>query len=207
MWQIADQQAGIIPDGFKYGTYKIRDISGPSGEPDGEYSAAYDRKILGYTDPSYRFSIENVIRYKNWELKAFINSIQGGKDYYYAQPGSKLENPDKIYTINKFKWDYWTPENPDARYRQIGDYPQVYGNTFGPYIQRSFVRLQNLTLSYTLPSEVLKKVGVNNLKLYLSGTNLFTITDWDGWDPETGDVMRGNYPLLRTYSLGVNFDF
>lgn len=202
MWQMADYQAGIIPLGFTYGTYKVQDING-----DGKYTAADDRKILNYTDPSYRFSIENVFRYKNWELKAFINSIQGGKDYYYAHPGSGLNNPDNIYQNNSFKFDYWTPENPNARYRQIGIFTAALGNGYSPYIQRSFVRLQNLTLSYRLPSALLKKAGVNNFKIYVTGTNLFTITDWDGWDPETSTGLGGDYPLLRTYSLGINFDF
>lgn len=207
MWQIADHQAGIIPLGFAYGTYKVRDISGPEGKPDGAYTAAYDRAILGYTDPAYRFSIENAFRYQNWELKAFINSIQGGKDYYYAQPGSGLSNPDNIYQNNSFKWDYWTPENPNARYRQPGYFTAALGNAYSPYIQRSFIRLQNLTLSYRLPTEILKKAGINNFKIYATGTNLFTITDWDGWDPETSSGLGGDYPLLRTYSLGINFDF
>jgi len=207
MWQMADYHAGIIPNGFTYGTYKVRDISGPEGKPDGAYTAAYDRTILGYTDPSYRFSIENVLRYKNWELKVFINSIQGGKDYYYAQPGAALSNPDAIYQNNCFKWDYWTPENPDARYRQIGFFTTALGSTYSPYIQRSFVRLQNLTLSYRVSSALLKKVGFNNFKMFVTGTNLFTITDWDGWDPETSAYLGGDNPLLKTYSLGINFDF
>jgi TonB-linked SusC/RagA family outer membrane protein len=202
MWQIADYQAGIIPTGFTYGTYKVADLDG-----DGNYTAASDRKILGYTDPSYRFSIENVFRYKNFELKAFINSIQGGKDYYYAQPGSVLANPDNIYQNNSFKWDYWTPENPNARYRQIGFATPSLGDAYSPYIQRSFVRLQNLTLSYGVPSALLKKAGIHHFKVYVTGTNLFTVTDWDGWDPETGTGLGGEYPLLRTYSFGINFDF
>ncbi|KAA6316800.1 TonB-dependent receptor SusC, partial [termite gut metagenome] len=202
MWQMADYKAGIIPNGFTYGTYKVRDIDG-----DGEYTAAKDRKILGYTDPSYRFSIQNVLQYKNWELKAFINSIQGGKDYYYAQPGNVLLNPDNIFQSNRFKWDYWTPENPNARYRQIGFFPPALDYQYSPYIQRSFIRLQNLTLSYKVPPAVLKKIGVNNLNVYATGNNLFTITDWDGWDPETGTGLGGDYPLLRTYSVGINFDF
>jgi len=212
MWQVSDYRAGNIPTGFYYGTYKVADLNN-----DGNYSAADDRKILGYTDPSYRFSIENVLRYKNWELKMFINSIQGGKDYYYEQPGRRLANPDNIYQNNSFKFDYWTPENPNARYRQIGMFSPVLGNEFSPYIQRSFVRLQNLTLSYRLPSTILKKIGINNFKIYATGTNLLTFTDWDGWDPETStglgyrepnsSGLDGDYPLMRTYSIGINFDF
>lgn len=147
----------------------------------------------------------------------FVNAIQGGKDYYYGQPGRDLANPDNIYQGNQCKWDYWTPENPNARYRQIGMFSPVLGNEFSPYVQRSFVRLQNLTLSYRLPSTFMKKIGINNFKIYATGTNLLTFTDWDGWDPETSvglgyrepnsSGQNGSYPLLRTYSLGINFEF
>ncbi|MDR3309351.1 MAG: TonB-dependent receptor [Tannerella sp.] len=203
MWQMSDYQAGNIPEGFSYGTYKVRDING-----DGKYTAAEDRTILGYTDPSYRFSIQNTLRYCNFELKALINSIQGGKDYYYGQPGSALANPDNIYQSNRAKWDYWTPENPDARYRQTGYFSPALDFAYSPYIQRSFVRLQNVTLSYRVPSALLNKIKVNNFKIYVTGNNLFTITDWDGWDPETGSgLSTGDYPLLRNYSAGIIFDF
>jgi TonB-linked SusC/RagA family outer membrane protein len=203
MWQMADYQAGIIPDGYTYGTYKIKDQDG-----DGKVTEANDRKILGYTEPSYRFSIQNAFHYRDFELKVFVNSIQGGNDYYYGQPGSSLANPDNIAQSNKFKWDYWTPENPDARYRQIGYVPSGLSESFSPYIQRSFVRLQNLTLSYKVPSSFLKKMQINNLKVYVTGNNLLTFSDWDGWDPETGTgLTTGDYPLLRNYSAGINFDF
>lgn len=74
MWQIADKQNGLIPDGFEYGTYKVEDVNN-----DGKYTADKDRKIIGYSDPAYRFSIQNSFRYKNWEFKFMINSVQGGK--------------------------------------------------------------------------------------------------------------------------------
>lgn len=203
MWQISDKLAGKIPAGFEYGTYKIEDIN-----QDGNYTAADDRKILGYTDPAYRFSILNSFRYKNWELKFMINSIQGGKDYYYGQPAASLPNPDNIYQNNLFKFDYWTPENPNARYRQIGKYPTMLGYSFSPYIQRNFVRLQNVTLSYNVPISFLKKFNVNRLKLYVTGDNLLTFTDWDGWDPEVGTgLTQGDRPVMKSYSVGVNVEF
>lgn len=206
MWQLEDYNSGIIPEGFTYGTYKVRDINN-----DGKYSAAFDRTILGYTEPSYRFSIGNVLSYKDWELKIFVNSIQGGKNYYYGQPGSEIEIPDNVYKNNHYYWDYWIPENPNARYRTPGNMePALFQNNkpFSPYIQRSFVRLQDMTLSYKLPSVVLHKIGINNFKVYLTGNNLLTITDWDGWDPETGVGLTYNsYPLMRSYSMGINFDF
>lgn len=202
MWQIEDYNAGIIPNGFMYGTYKIEDI-----DKDGNISAANDRKILGYSDPSYRFSIQNTFRYKDFELKFLLNSIQGGKNYYWANSGSAILEPDGAYQNNMFKFDYWTPENPNAKYRQLGYFSPSVGYAFHPYTQRSFVRLQDLSFSYRIPKKVLNKVGINNFKIYLSGKNLFTITKWDGMDPETGVGVQGGYPLLRTYSIGVNFDF
>jgi TonB-linked SusC/RagA family outer membrane protein len=205
IWQLDEYHAGVIPNGFTYGSYKVSDIDG-----DGKYTAANDRKILGYTDPSYRFSIENVLRYKALEFKVFINSIQGGKDYYYGQPEDGTL-PDNIYKDNRPYWDYWTPENPNARYRQIGVHEPALmqgTSTYRAYFQRSFIRLQNITLSYKVPSVLLKKIGINNFKVYLNGNNLAMLTDWDGWDPETGTGLGiGTYPLLRSYSMGINFDF
>lgn len=203
MWQLADKQNGRIPEGFEYGTYKVEDVNN-----DGKYTADKDRKILGYTDPAYRFSIQNSFRYKDWELKFLINSVQGGKNYYYGQPGKDLANPDNIYQENLFHFDYWTPENPNARYRQLGYYTQALGYGYSPYVQRSFVRLQDITVSYNVPASFLSKFKVNRLKLYVTGKNLFTITDWDGWDPETGTGLKAaTYPVMRSYSVGLNLEF
>jgi len=203
MWQLEDYRNGKIPDGFTYGTYKIEDI-----DNSGTYTADKDRKIIGYTDPSYRFSIQNTFRYKNWDLKIFINSIQGGKKHYYGQPGNGLDNPDNIYQKNIFNFDYWTPENPNARYRQLGYYTQAIGYGFSPYVQRNFIRLQDITLAYTVPQSFLKKFNISKMSLFITGKNLITITDWDGWDPETGrglDVTSS--PLMKSYTFGLNFEF
>lgn len=203
MWQMQDHVDGNIPAGFRYGTYKVEDIN-----QDGKYSADQDRKILGYTDPAYRFSILNTLNYKNWEFKFLINSIQGGKNRYLGQPGSDVPNPENIYQNNFLDFDYWTPENPNARYRQIGNYTEVFGESFTPYVQRSFVRLQDVTLSYNFPQSLINKLDINRLKVYITAKNLFTITDWDGWDPELGaGINRHSYPLMRNYSIGVNLEF
>ena len=204
MWQLADKQNGLIPDGFEYGTYKVEDVNN-----DGKYTADADRKIIGYEDPAYRFSIQNTFRYKNWELKFFINSVQGGKKYYYGQPAKDVPNPDNIYQVNLFNFDYWTPENPNARYRQLGYFSQALGGyAFSPYVQRNFVRLQDVTVSYNVPSAWLNKFNINRLKVYVSGKNLLTLTDWDGWDPETGAGLDSSkYPVMRSYSVGLNLEF
>ena len=105
MWQVSDFRQGIIPTGFTYGTYKIEDINN-----DGKYTAEDDRKILGYSAPLYRIGISNEFRYKDFELKVFINSIQGGKNHYLGQPAENLPIPDHMTNNSYFTFDYWTPD-------------------------------------------------------------------------------------------------
>jgi len=204
MWQVADYNAGIIPNGYTYGTYKIEDVDG-----DGNYTADKDRKILGYTDPLYRFSIQNNLRYKDFSLNIFINSVQGGSNHYMDRPAKNLPIPDHLSINSYYKFDYWTPENPNAKYRQLGYYTEALGSGFSPYVSRSFIRLQELSLSYNIPKSLLKKIDINRAKVYVSATNLFTITSWDGWDPETGNGLTygGGYPPLKNYTIGLNFEF
>lgn len=199
IWSIADYEAGLVPSQFSYGTYHIIDQNN-----DGRIDSTNDRTIIGYRDPSYRFSILNTVRYRNWEFKMFINSVQGGKNYYLGSSGDGLYVNEKQ---NTFAWDYWTPEHQDAKYARPGFTPPM-SKAWQPYWSRSFVRLQDVTLSYTLPSSLLQKAKIQGLKVYLSGKNLLTISNWDGWDPETGDGWyRWTYPVMKSYSLGVSFSF
>ncbi|HEY5471135.1 MAG TPA: TonB-dependent receptor [Bacteroidales bacterium] len=206
MWQIAD--VPNIPAGYSAGTYKIRDISGAAGVPDGLWTAAYDRTIVGYKDPSYRFSINNSLKYQNFEFDFFINSIQGGKNYYKAVAAGNWQNIDNLKLQNSPTWDWWTPQNPNAKYRQIGDYPKSVGESVQPYSSRSFVRLQDLSLSYQFQPQFLDRLKIRTLKLYVSAKNLITWTKWEGWDPETGaGLTPGGVPVMKSYTLGINVEF
>lgn len=205
MWQMEDYLNGIIPNGFTYGTYKIEDRN-----QDGSYTAEKDRKIIGCEDPLYRFSIQNNFRYKDFELNIFINSVQGGKDHYLGQPLADLSIPDHLKSNSFMKFDYWTPENPNAKYRQLGFYTASLGESFSPYVSRSFIRLQELSLAYNVPQKFLKKIHVNRAKVFVSASNLLTITNWDGWDPEAGQGVTydlDGYPTMKSYTLGLNFEF
>jgi hypothetical protein len=68
--------------------------------------------------------------------------------------------------------------------------------------------LQDVSLSYVFKDELLKKIKVNNLRVYLSGQNLLTLTKWEGWDPETGSgINRSGRPVLKSYTIGLNLEF
>ncbi|MDO6604439.1 TonB-dependent receptor [Arenibacter palladensis] len=206
MWQLADEEAGDIPNGFFPGTYKIADLN-----DDGAYSSLDDRKILGYSDPGYRFGIANTVRYKNFSLYAFINSIQGGKDYYYGTDALIFGSANTVlerFDSQNFPtgaWDYWMPENPDARFRRLDVAASYEPNR---YMQRNFVRIQDVSLSYDVDKKVLEKLGFSSLRLFISGKNLHTFTKWRGWDPEVGSTYTWGYsPVMANYSLGLNVEF
>jgi len=199
IWQIADAEAGLIPNGYTFGCYKYEDING-----DGKYTADADRKIIGYKDPSYRFSIINTVSWKGLELRAVINSAQGGKDYYYADPINMLTG-DQMRNYSFYNnFDYWLPENPNARYQRIDAETSI---KVDPYQQRSFVRLQELSLSYSLPKSLLSKAQISNLRFFLTGNNILTITDWDGWDPEAGIGITSSNCPTKQYTIGMNIEF
>ncbi len=198
MYQLGD----AIPNGFYAGNYKIADLNG-----DSKFSPENDRKILGYTDPGYRFSIQSKLVYKNWTLHIFINSIQGGSDYYYANgsPKSSWGNDvaEKFASGNSPTWDYWMPENPNAKHERLG-----YISSFKTIlpVQRNFIRLQDISLSYTVPDRITKKLRIQGLKLFVSGKNLYTWTKWEGWDPETGAGIEVGRPVMTNYTLGLTLE-
>jgi TonB-linked SusC/RagA family outer membrane protein len=196
-WQVGEE----LPPGFALGSYKIRDLN-----DDGEFTPAEDRKILGYEDPSYRFSINNEVKYNNWTLKVFINAVQGGKDYYLGLDDlSNWALSESVFRRNLFKEiDFWSPDNTNARYQAI----PITGYFGNRYTQRNFVRLQDVSLSYNFSKSLLRNSFIQSMVLYVSGKNLATWTKWPGWDPETGAGMtRDDRPVLSSFTLGLNVEF
>ncbi|NLO03474.1 MAG: SusC/RagA family TonB-linked outer membrane protein, partial [Bacteroidales bacterium] len=111
--------------------------------------------IIGYSDPAFRFSIDNKFTYRNWTLSVFLNSIMGNDKYYLG-----ADDLASFNTFNDTMWDsinfpegmdFWLPENPEARYQRLGG--RISGITTRRYIPRSFVRLQDVNLSYNFNSE------------------------------------------------------
>ncbi|MCP4373225.1 MAG: SusC/RagA family TonB-linked outer membrane protein, partial [Deltaproteobacteria bacterium] len=198
LYQIGDD----IPEGYHAGNVILEDLNG-----DGIITPEFDRSILGRREAAYRFSIYNEIRYKNWTFSAFINSIQGGKNGYLGSNPGRWIDANNIDNWNiPEEWDYWTPLNPNAAHTGI-----QYDDPIGipRYVTRSFVRLQDVKLAYNLPKSLLKKLNLNGIRLYISGKNLYTMTNWIGTDPETGGGINdlGTHPVMKSYSIGFNLNF
>ena len=183
----------------------IRDRS----EEEYDISADKDRVILGRSEPAYRFGIQNTLAYRNFSLRFFINSIQGGKNGYLRAnyPSGIGTSSGSAQNSNTFNhYDYWSPSNPGA------EYPITWvpvQKSPPKYYQRNFIRLQDISLAYNLNKKFADKLGLDNLKIYVSGKNVLTFTKWDGWDPETG-LGIGNtnaYPVMKSYTLGLDVTF
>ncbi len=215
------ESAGIIqlgeeePDGFFVGTHRIVD------QNDDGVIDPNDRVILGREEPAYQFGILNEFIYQNFTLRFFINSIQGGSNSYLGR--NMLEGfgtGDNIRRNNIWnEYDYWTPANPNARYARL-DQGTAFDYVY--YGDRSFVRLQDITLAYRFNSSWLKNIGLRQLKLFVSGKNLLTFTNWEGWDPEIdrepesdgdletqsrGGLSADGRPVLRGISVGLDVSF
>ena len=195
IYQLGDE----IPNGFKEGFFEIIDNDGIEGiSPD-------DRVIYGNTDPNYRFGIINTFRYKNLSISGFVNSVQGGNNWYLGD--NIALNPNSFFPdrANMVDIDYWTPTNPSNSVPAI-NYSPLYAHRFDQ--DRSFVRLQDVTIAYNLKDSFLKKTGLNNLRIYVSGKNLATWTNWTGYDPELGTTLSGKQgldgrPIMKSYVFGV----
>jgi hypothetical protein len=163
-----------------------------------------DRTILGYTKENFRLNMGNILRYKGFELYVLLSGIFGGNDYYMKSNTYIYMTNGGSYTDNMPWKPYWTSENRN------NVYPSAKFSGDGRFLglqSRSFVRLQDVSLSYTFDSPWVKAANIHSFKVFFGAKNLATITNWEGKDPETGDTYNSGNPVVSTYSLGLNFSF
>ncbi len=189
-------------DAAQAGDLKLADLNADGKIDDG------DRSVLGQTAPKWTAGLTNTFSYKAFTLNIFINTVQGALRNN-PQIGGASDEMGRRSTPAAL--GYWTPENKSNEWRSLGNHSNIHG--YGFPSNASFTRLKDVTLSYTMPQQLVEKIGVQGLTVYASGRNLYTWTNWLGWDPEARDITRGstndaiNYPMVRTYVLGVNLSF
>ncbi|WP_159518157.1 TonB-dependent receptor [Sunxiuqinia indica] len=188
----------------KPGDVKVEDISGPDGVPDGVITDD-DRAILGQTAPKWTGGLTNTFTYKNFTLNVFIQTVQGAmrNNAHIGMASDEIERRNSFVEIG-----YWTPENQSNEWRSLNKNSNPHGYRFP--VKNNFTRIKDITLNYDVPERILDRAGLNALSLYVSGRNLYTFTDWIGWDPEERSIGRGsdnweiNYPSVRTIVFGIN---
>jgi TonB-dependent starch-binding outer membrane protein SusC len=215
IYQVGD----VIPSGYYVGNYKIHDENG-----DGKITTA-DRTILGSKDPAYRFSIMNKFTYKDFSFSFFINSVQGGKDGYLGENTYSLIQDNTARGNNhlsEFAKYVWSPLNTSGIYSASTSAGAI---TPYRYEDRSFVRLQDVTFSYNLPKNIISRIGLDKVNLYITGKNLLTLTGWHGWDPEANygtitpmynlsasaiNKSGSDYesrPVMKSFTFGIDVSF
>jgi len=228
--QIADgvMQIGEVvpaqPDLFP-GQIKIKDVNGfvrdgagnpvtdengvflRTGEADGKIDDA-DTVLLGSSDPDFVAGLSNTITWKNFQLSFMFNGMFGREimdrtDFTYGVTAVGVAQNGRNATTNVY--NRWTPENPtNSRPGSHFGYTQYGSGNF--FMQdASFIRLQSVSLSYNFPKKWFGKY-MQGAAIRLDGQNLFTITKYNGIDPET-DGYAAAYPNVKTYTVGVDLKF
>lgn len=163
-----------------------------------------DRVIVGTQDPKFYGGFSSQISWKGISLNGVFNYSVGAKriSSYYEQ----LMSGTGFVSAHTDMLDRWTPTNPSTTIpRATFDNAARFssGETSWGIQDASFLRLATLTLGYDLPSEMLKKYELKNVRLYVTANNLITWTKYKGYDPENGD----GYPTAKLFALGVDFSF
>ena len=185
------------------GDVKLRDING-----DGKIDPADDKTIQGQTTPKWIGGLTNTFSYKNITLSIFIQTVQGLKrnNSLLAMAGDEMGRRNTTLEVG-----YWTENNPSNEFRSLSKTSNQKG--YGFPRDASFTRVKDITLSYQFPAKITKALNINALTIYASGRNLFTFTDWIGWDPESDITQRGwggyenNYPMTKSMVFGLNVTF
>jgi TonB-linked SusC/RagA family outer membrane protein len=202
----APTQPGAAPGRFRYA-----DING-----DGKIDPA-DRTYLGSPVPKFTTGFNFTVTYKNFDLSTYL----------YASLGNKIFNVSKWYTdfypsfagasISSRVKDSWTPQNPNATLPIFEAASNFSTNTQSNsyYVEDgSFLRFQNISIGYNLPTSLLDRIGLQRVRVSASTNNIFTITKYQGLDPGVGGnadtnfgIDVGNYPLTRSFNFGLNIGF
>ncbi|MDR3008160.1 MAG: SusC/RagA family TonB-linked outer membrane protein [Sphingobacterium sp.] len=191
------------------GDYKYKDLNG-----DGVVTTD-DREVIATAQPKYFGGFYNRLHYKNFNFSFVFQYSQGAsaimEDFQtslFGMLGQSLQQ--EIYG------DMWSATNPDAHFAKITYYdPASNSRTSDRLVyETSFLRLKNINLSYTLPTTLTKKWRVNQVSVFASASNLWTLTKWPGLDPEfvgtyitTSTSSNDAYPMSKTFSMGIKAAF
>lgn len=196
VWQESEREEAAkynaLPGYAKYADVVKKDADGnPTTIIDAD-----DKVIQGSKTPKVTVGMNNTLTYKDFSLSFFLYGSFGARKANYLM--------DSKYLLSR---EWWTPENATNKYWSMDVKATSYcGASQTDIFERTdFVRLKDITLSYSLPSKLLKTWKIDNLSVYVTGRNLFTITGYNGFDPELSDNQV--IPVQRTFVFGLNFNF
>ncbi|MBB3187562.1 SusC/RagA family TonB-linked outer membrane protein [Microbacter margulisiae] len=195
-----DKNGNLIQPNAKPGDFKWEDVNG-----DGVINSN-DRTWLGDPYPHYTYGLTVNLGWRNWDFMVFGQGVWGNKIF---QAYRRLDITTANYPIAAL--NAWTTTNSNSNYPRLSDLDpnHNFGNPSNFYLQNgAYFRIKTIQLGYTLPKPWMTAIGFQSVRVFASVSNLFTITQYTGYDPEVGGssygIDRGIYPQARTYMFGLN---
>lgn len=190
---------GNVPGDSKY-----RDVNGDGIIDDG------DRITIGNGTPEWTWGLSSGLSYGNFDASIFINGANE-YDLYNFSRNRYVDKRNGPELLNR-----WSPSNENTMIPAFSKTETDKPNTSRFLEDGSFIRLKNISLGYTLPSNVMDRLNLSKIRVYVSGQNLWTITDYSGFDPEVNSAGSsdtnvgldlGGYPPSKSFTLGLNLSF
>ena len=168
-----------------------------------------DRTVLGNPNPNWFFSMSNNLSYRGFELSVFLQGVAGNK--IYNANNIDNEGMSAAYNQTTAVLNRWTGEGTSySMPRAVWGDPNQNSRVSNRFVENgSYLRLKNITLSYSFPKKWMQKIQIENARLFFSCENVATLTGYSGFDPEVdvNGIDQGRYPISRTFSMGLNFNF
>jgi hypothetical protein len=176
-----------------------------------------DRTVIGDPTPDFTYGLTNTFTWRGFELTGLLQGVHGGKILNVNR--IRTESSPRVNILADRWYDAWTPTNTNAKYPRIGENPnQVGPNSFTDNLleDASYLRLRTLTVSWLVPERFAARANVNGARIYVTGSNLITWSGYSGFDPDVSAQSVGNtnrgidigaYPLARTFTTGLSFNF
>lgn len=192
-------------NGPKPGDMKYTDLN-----KDGKIDAN-DRTFIGNAFPRYEYSLNINLTYSNWDLNIFGQGVGRRNNYLSGTGAVPFNSSDFAASLLDIHKNYWRPDNRDALFPRLlpsGSGGNNYLLSDHWIRSAAYFRIKNINLGYTVPNKALSRVKISNMRLYFSCANLLTVSKaWKGFDPEINNANAEFYPLMRTFTGGVNVTF
>jgi TonB-linked SusC/RagA family outer membrane protein len=198
-----NEDGDLIQPNAKPGDFKYADLNG-----DGVINSD-DRTFIGDPTPTFSYGFTLAADWKGFDILVFGQGVAGNDIYNGLR---RLDIPSANFSTDAL--DRWTGVGTSDTYPRLvtGDPNKNFSNPSTFHLSSgAYFRIKTLQIGYSLPRNVVQKIGMQQLRFYLSSNNLFTITKYDGFDPEIGGgsygIDRGYYPQARSFSIGINVTF
>lgn len=200
----------VAPGSLWLGDIRFKDLNGDGVVND------KDVTVIGNPNPDFTYGFTNTFSWKGVDLSVFIYGSQGGDIFNYSRRQtealSSAYNNQLTTVLNRY-----SASNPNGDLPRYNQWHNNNSRISDRYIEdASYLRIQNVALGYNLPKSLISRVKVTNARFYVSVQNLYTFTNYSGYDPELGalnnnvrfmNIDNGHYPVPRTFTIGTNIEF